>query len=132
MRVVIMGASRLAATVADLLERDGHKLVVIDIDEAGFNRLSPNYGGEKIVGSGTNPEIYKQINFSPEDVFLAATNSENVNIAAAKMVQETFNCKSSYKVIYDPKRAKAFSEVEKGIICPVLDAAIMFKNLIAT
>lgn len=132
MRVVIMGASRLASTVADLLEKDGHKLVVIDIDEAGFNRLSPNYAGEKIIGSGTNPDIYKKINFSAEDIFLAATNSENVNIAAAKMVQETFNCQSAYKVIYDPKRAKAFNEVEKGIICPILDAAIVFKNLIAT
>lgn len=131
-RVVIMGASKIAAAIADLLEKEGHQLVVIDIDEAGFNRLSPAYAGEKILGSGTNPEIYKKINFSPKDIFLAATNSENVNIAAAKMVKDTFGCQCASKVIYDPKRAKAFGQVEKGILCPILDSAIIFKNSMPT
>jgi len=123
MRIVIMGASRVAAALVALLENEGHKVVVIDIDPDGFNRLPQNYQGEKVLGSGTELDVYKKINLGPDDGFVAATNSENVNISAVRMVKDNFKCARTAKLLFDPLRAKAFNEVEKGIICPILDAA---------
>lgn len=119
----------MAATLVNLLECEGHNVVVIDIDPDGFNRLPENFQGEKVLGSGTELDVYKKINLGPDDGFVAATNSENVNISAVRMVKNNFKCARTAKLLFDPLRAKAFSEVEKGIICPILDAAKQCKTM---
>jgi trk system potassium uptake protein TrkA len=131
-RVVIMGASKIGSNLADMLENENHEVIIIDITPDGFNRLSPSFKGRKIVGSGTDLDLLKKLNFGSEDAFVAATNSENTNIAAAKMVKETFGCKRVAKLVYDPLRSKAFREVDKGVVCPILEAAIHFKELISS
>ena len=133
MRVVIMGASKVGITIASVLFKEGHKIAMIDLDEDAFNFIPDNLEVEKIVGSGTDPAILKQIEFSGADAFVAATTSDNVNISAVKTIKTDFGCKVTGKVIYDPARAKAFNEIEKGIICPIYDAALRFKeSVIAT
>ena len=123
-----MGASRIAAMLTRILDKNEYSIIVIDIDEDGFNRLPNDFEGEKIVGSGTDLETYKKINFTSEDAFLAATNSDNVNIEAARLVKDKFKCTKVAKVIHDPMRAKAYTEIEKGVICPILDALLYFKE----
>lgn len=130
MRVVIMGASKIASELAHDLEMENHEVIVIDLDEGGFRRLRDAFKGQKIVGSGTDMEIYKKINFSSEDAFIAATNSDNVNLSTAKLIQTTFNCKRVGKVVRDPFRARAFKKTEKGIGCPILDTAIHLKETV--
>ncbi|MCP4582065.1 MAG: TrkA family potassium uptake protein [candidate division Zixibacteria bacterium] len=124
MRVIIMGASRIGSLVADMLEKDNHEVIVIDISPDGFNRLSEGFKGQKIIGSGTDPGLLKKLNFTGKDGFMAATNSENANIAAVNMVKKTYGCQRVAKLVFDPFRAKAFKEVEKGIVCPTYDAAV--------
>ena len=130
MRIVIMGASKIGAMLADLLEKENHEVIVLDISPDGFNRLSPQFKGQKITGSGTDPEVFKKLNFTGEDAFVAATNSENANLAAAKMIHDNFGCRRIAKLVYDPLRAKAFKEIEKGVVCPILEAAIHSKEAI--
>jgi len=130
LRVVIVGASKIASELAHDLEIEGHEIIVIDLEESGFRRLRNAFKGQKIVGSGTDLEIYKKINFSSEDAFIAATNSDNVNLSTAKLIQETFNCKRVGKVIRDPFRARAFKQTEKGIGCPIIDAANHLKETV--
>jgi len=129
-RVVIMGMSRISAILIRMLEKEGRHIIAIDIDENRFDKLPEDFKGEKIVGSGTDLEIYKKINFTVDDAFLAATNSDNVNIAVAKIIKENYKGKKIAKVIRDPMRAKAFTEVEQGVICPILDAALYFRDKI--
>jgi trk system potassium uptake protein TrkA len=129
-RVLIMGASKIGSILADILEKENHEVIVVDITPDGFNRLSQSFKGQKIVGSGTDLELLKKLNFGAEDAFVAATNSENTNIAAAKMVNENFGCKRVAKLVYDPLRAKAFREIDKGIVCPIIESALRFKKLI--
>ena len=126
----MMGMSRISAIIIRILEKEGHHIVAIDIDENRFDKLPEDFKGEKVVGSGANLEIYKKLNFTSNDAFLAATNSDNVNIAAAKLIKENFKCERVAKVIHDPMRAKAFAEVEEGVICPILDAALCFRDKI--
>ena len=128
MRVVIMGMSRISEILIRILEKEGHHIIAIDIDENRFNKLPEDFKGEKIVGSGTDLDIYKKINFNDSDAFLAATNSDNINIEAAKLIKENFKSERIGKVIRDPLRAKAFTEVEQGVICPILDAALYFRD----
>ena len=125
-----MGASKLGVVIAKTLVSAGHKLVLIDLEQEALDHLPESLETEKIVGSGTEPETLKKVELKPEDIFIAASTSDNVNIAAIKMVKEQFGCQKTGKVIHDPMRAKAFSEVEKGIICPILDAAIRFKDFV--
>jgi len=128
MRVVIMGASKLGVTIAKTMASAGYGIVIIDLEQEPLDHLPETLEAQKIVGSGTDPEILKKIDLKPEDIFVAASTSDNVNIAAIKMVKEQFKCQKTGKVIHDSLRAQAYNEVEKGIICPILDAALRFKD----
>ncbi len=130
MRVVIMGASKLGLTIAATLAAADHSLVIIDLEQDALDHIPETLEVEKVVGSGTDPETLQKIGLKSEDAFVAASTSDNVNISAVNMVKEKFGCTKTGKVIHDPKRARAFSEIEKGIICPILDAALRFKDLI--
>lgn len=130
MRVVIMGASKLGIIIATTLASADYKLVIIDLEQDALDHLPETLETEKVVGSGTDMETLKQVSLQSDDIFVAASNSDNVNISAVNMVKEKFGCQKTGKVIHDPFRARAFSEVEKGIICPILDSAIRFKELL--
>ncbi|MES4792114.1 MAG: potassium transporter TrkA, partial [Chloroflexota bacterium] len=49
MNVVIMGCGRLGSRIAAMLERQGHAVTVIDINESAFRRLPEGFGGRRIV-----------------------------------------------------------------------------------
>jgi len=125
-----MGVSAITASLVKILNKDEHHIVVIDINENRFDKLPEDFKGEKVVGSGADLDIFKKINFNDHDAFLAATNSDNINIAATKLIKENFKCERVVKVVHDPMRAKAFAEVEEGVICPILDAASCFRDKI--
>ena len=45
-----MGCGRVGSSLADGLSRIGHDVAVIDRDSAAFNRLSPEFAGERVLG----------------------------------------------------------------------------------
>ena len=49
MRVVVMGCGRVGSSLADGLSRIGHDVAVIDRDSSAFNRLSPEFAGERVL-----------------------------------------------------------------------------------
>jgi len=50
MKIVIMGCGRVGAQLASLLDADGHKITVLDVDAHSFRRLPPSFGGTALVG----------------------------------------------------------------------------------
>ena len=57
LRVVVMGCGRVGSSVADGLSRIGHDVAVIDRDSTAFNRLSPEYAGERVLGQGFDRDV---------------------------------------------------------------------------
>ena len=56
MHVVVVGCGRVGSGVAMQLEQAGHTVSVVDRNKRSFDRLSPEFKGTKIVGSGFDRE----------------------------------------------------------------------------
>ena len=59
MYVIIVGCGRVGSELAKLLSAEGHDLVVIDKEQAAFDRLGSTFNGLTLVGSGFSLGTFK-------------------------------------------------------------------------
>ncbi len=110
MRVVVMGCGRVGASVADGLSRIGHEVAIIDRDSAAFNRLSPQFAGERVLGQGFDRDVLLRAGIQGADAFAAVSSGDNSNIISARLARETFGVPRVVARIYDAKRARSMSD----------------------
>jgi trk system potassium uptake protein TrkA len=130
MKVVILGCSRVGAMLATWLAKEGEEVVIIDSQESSFLRLPKEVKIKKILGMGIEHDTLKRAGIENADVFLALTNSDNTNIAAAQLAQHKFKVPKVVSRVYDPLRAKAFEELGLSIICPTVMVVEKFQELL--
>jgi len=128
MNVVIMGCGRVGAKLASLLDAEGHKVTVLDVDAYSFRRLPPNFGGTALVGDGTDEEMLKKAGIEEADAFVALTQGDNRNVMAAQIAKQTFNISKSVCRIYDPMRKDIYEALGLETISPTTVFAQMLKE----
>ncbi|MEI7914009.1 MAG: TrkA family potassium uptake protein [Mycobacteriaceae bacterium] len=111
MRVVVMGCGRVGASLADALSRLGHEVAIIDRDPAAFNRLSPEFSGEQVLGMGFDRDVLLRSGIERADAFAAVSSGDNSNIISARVARETFGVKRVVARIYDAKRAAVYERL---------------------
>lgn len=126
MKVVILGCGRVGSTLATMLDRSGHTVAVIDQSSDSFQRLSPEFGGETIVGNGVDEDVMLRAGIKDADAFVAVTNGDNRNIMASQIAKEIFRVKKVMCRIYDPIREQTYHELGMDTMCPTTIGAQMF------
>lgn len=128
MNVVIMGCGRVGAQLASLLDAEGHKVTVLDVDAYSFRRLPPSFGGTALVGDGTDEEILKKAGIEEAEAFVALTQGDNRNVMAAQIAKKTFNISKVVCRIYDPMRKDIYEALGLETISPTTVFAQMLKE----
>jgi len=129
-KVVILGCGRVGATLATQMDEAGHTVSVIDNSSDAFQRLDPDFRGEKIVGNGVDEEVLKRAGIATADAFAAVTNGDNRNIMASQIAKEIFHVKKVVCRIYDPLRERTYNELGLETLCPtIIGAEMLFKAL---
>lgn len=126
MKVVILGCGRVGSTLATMLDRSGHTVAIIDQSSDSFQRLSPEFGGETIVGNGVDEDVMMRAGIKDADAFVAVTNGDNRNIMASQIAKEIFRVKRVMCRIYDPIREQTYHELGMDTMCPTTIGAQMF------
>lgn len=126
MKVVILGCGRVGSTLATMLDRSGHTVAIIDQSSDSFQRLSPEFGGETIVGNGVDEDVMMRAGIKDADAFVAVTNGDNRNIMASQIAKEIFRVKKVMCRIYDPIREQTYHELGMDTMCPTTIGAQMF------
>lgn len=83
MRVVIVGASNLAAATAESLTRRGHEVVIVERDRARIDELGERLDAAFVAGDGIRPSILKETSPEECEALLALTSGDQDNILAA-------------------------------------------------
>ena len=83
MRIVIVGASRFGATIAEKLIEADHEVVIIDKDRSKLEQLANRLDCGMLEGDGTMPTVLRDTWRDENDVFVAVTNASEDNILAA-------------------------------------------------
>lgn len=108
MRVVIIGCGRVGTQLAALLSMGGHDVVIVDRDARAFEKLGPNFRGQKIVGVGFDREALKQAQIERSDALVAMTSSDNTNIVVSLIARREFRVPKIVTRVHEPERAEIY------------------------
>jgi trk system potassium uptake protein len=106
-----MGCGRVGSSVADGLSRIGHHVAIIDSDDAAFQRLSPDFPGERVHGLGFDRDVLLSAGIEQADAFAAVSSGDNSNIISARLAREIFGVPKVVARIYDAKRAEVYERL---------------------
>ena len=130
MHVVIMGSGIFGLNLASLLVSDGYDITLIENDETRCNKIANKLDANVLYGNGTDKEILEESNIEEADVFVAATENDEVNLLACILVKG-YNVPKIISQVSDPNHKDAFNEVGINIIInPELNAANYVEKLI--
>ena len=87
MRIVVVGAGRMGYSVAKLLADGSYDVVVIEQDDECRQVIKDTLDVLTIKGNGCSPEVLGMPEVRNADVFVAVTESDEVNLVACRMAK---------------------------------------------
>jgi trk system potassium uptake protein len=117
MKIVIVGCGRVGSSAAELWDRAGHEVIILDESTRAFERLPATFGGHAVRGDGTDEDVLRRAGIEGADVFLALTEGDNRNVMAAQLAVEAFEVPRVIAKINDPVRAAAYAELGIATLC---------------
>ena len=134
MKVIVCGGGEVGkAIISGLWETND--IVLIDQDAKLVEDIYSTYDIQAIVGSATSLNILSEADIQKEDVFLAVTNSDEINIISSIMAK---NLGASYVFgrIRNPEYLEDVNFMHEAIgitqiVNPELDAAHVIKEIIS-
>ncbi len=120
---IIIGCGRLGANLASTMSDGGADVLIIDMDEGSFRKLSPSYGGITVVGDATDMQILREADIAKATAVVSVTNNDNTNILVAQIAKEMFHVPHVIARLYDPERECVYHELGIDTICPAVLSA---------
>ena len=128
MKVVIMGCGRVGARLASLLDKEGHRVTILDTNTYSFRRLLADFGGTALLGNGLDEDALEKAGIEDADAFVAVTQGDNRNIMVSQIAKHIFNVPKVVCRIYDPLRRDLYITLGLEAISPTTVFAQMLKE----
>jgi len=87
MRIVIAGAGEVGCHSAEVLAADGHEITLLDRHADRIESLAENLDLRTLVGSATHAEVLLEAGVKQADLFVAATDADEINLLAASLAK---------------------------------------------
>lgn len=91
MKIIILGAGQVGATLAENLAGEENEITLVDIDAEALHALQDKYDLQVVVGHCSHPEILRQAGAEDADMLIAVTRSDEVNMMACQVAYSIFN-----------------------------------------
>ncbi|NLS45037.1 MAG: Trk system potassium transporter TrkA [Firmicutes bacterium] len=102
MTIVIVGAGKTGFQISKMLAEAGHNVVVIDSREETLTELSENLDVMTVHGNGASGKVLKDAGLVNSDLFIAVTDSDEVNMVAC-MTAKHLSAKKTVARIRNPE-----------------------------
>lgn len=106
-----MGCGRTGAAIARRLDREGHRVTVLDRDAGQFGRLGDGFGGRLAAGNGMDQETLERAGVREADAFVAVTQGDNRNFFASQLAREVYGVARVVCRVKDPQRGAIFAQL---------------------
>lgn len=127
MNIIIVGCGKVGRTLTKHLNDEKHNIAVVDTDSNAVSDLANTYDVLGLVGNGASNSVLIEAGVESADLFIAVTESDELNLLCCMIAKKTANCKTIARVrnpIYN--KEVNFIKEELGlsmIINPELAAA---------
>lgn len=91
MKIVILGAGQVGATLAENLANENHDVTVVDQDEDALGDLQDRLDIRTVSGRASYPGVLRQAGVDSADMLIAVTDNDEVNMIACQVSYSLFN-----------------------------------------
>ena len=91
MKIVIVGAGQVGATLAENLARENNDITIVDIDANVLRALQDRLDVRTVVGTGCYPDVLVSAGIEDADMIVAVTRSDEINIVACQVAYSLFH-----------------------------------------
>ncbi len=91
MKVIILGAGQVGASVAEGLVSEENDITIVDFDGARLAQLQDRLDLRTVVGDAATPSVLRQAGAEDADMVIAVTQSDQANLVACKLAHGVFN-----------------------------------------
>ena len=103
MKIIILGAGRVGASVAENLASEANDVTVVDEDEAVLEDLKTRFDIRTVKGHASHPETLMNAGGEDADMILAVTRNDETNMIA---------CQVAYTLFHTPTKIARVRSVE--------------------
>ncbi|WP_347252022.1 Trk system potassium transporter TrkA [Legionella sp.] len=90
MRIVILGAGQVGATLARNLAREDNDVTLVDLSEERLRELQHRLDIQTVQGSGSHPNVLIEAGIEQADMLIAVTNSDEINMMGCQIAYSLF------------------------------------------
>lgn len=91
MKIIILGAGQVGASLAENLVGENNDITVIDTSSERLQALQDRFDLRVVQGSGSSPRSLAEAGADDSDMLIAVTNSDEVNMVACQIAFTLFN-----------------------------------------
>ena len=102
MRILVVGDGKVGHVLAEHLTREGHNVVIVDIDEAPLQRSEDTLDVMCVRGNGANAKTLIDAGAQKADIIIAATASDETNMLCC-LVAKRLGTQYAIARIRDPE-----------------------------
>jgi trk system potassium uptake protein TrkA len=106
MKIIILGAGQVGASLAEHLADEQNDITLVDIDGDRLRELQDRLDIGTVTGQASNPDVLYRAGAEDADLLIAVTNSDEINMVACQVAYTLFRTPTKISRI----RAKAYLE----------------------
>jgi len=91
MKIIIVGAGQVGATLTENLVREYADITLIDISAKALRSLQDRLDIRTVVGTGCHPDVLVKAGIEDADMLVAVTSSDEINIIACQVAYSLFH-----------------------------------------
>ncbi len=91
MKIVILGAGQVGASVAATLAGEANDITIVDMNLERLRGLQDKLDLQVVHGHGSRPEVLRRAGIEDADMILAVTNSDETNMIACQVASTLFH-----------------------------------------
>lgn len=114
MKVIVVGAGKVGSGIAENLEKEGNEIVVIDTKALALQKVREKLDVMCIKGHGFNSEILKESGVANADLFIAVTDSDEINMICSLMAKR-YGAKKTIARIRNPEYSHELTLIKDGL-----------------
>lgn len=91
MKVVILGAGQVGASIAESLVSEDNDITIVDTDHERLQYLQDRLDLRTVTGNASHPSVLRDAGLDDADLLIAVTQSDQTNLVACKVAHSVFN-----------------------------------------
>jgi len=91
MRIVILGAGQVGASVAEALASEANDITIVDQNREALAVLADHLDVRTLAGNAAYPSVLREAGIEDADMLVAVTQSDQTNLVACKIARTLFH-----------------------------------------